>query len=931
MRLRYSQERTLAEDRLEEELSASKEHYDLLFNNVNDLIIIHDLEGRILEANRIASQTFGYSQEELAHMSISDLQRSGRDEFPDYLGTLLSTRHLVTKPIEHVTKDGRAIWLEIRAGMAEYDGKNVVYSICRDMTDRKKEEDMHTQSEAKFRAAFDMAATGMIMETIDGIIISVNEAFCKMLGYNEEELVGKKTAEITHPDEIEETLEVIRNVIAGYGSEHLEKRYMGKDGRMIWAYTNFSCVRTADGIAPYILAQIQDITKRKEIEQAFVESEEKYKELVESANCIILKFDAKGRITSFNEFAQNYFGYTEGEIIGKSIFDTIVPRTESTGKNLENMVMDIVEQEKKYSRNLNENIKKNGERVWIHWTNRPIKDKFGKGREILSVGLDFTQQIRMEKELADSESKFRAIFDQASIGLVLSSLEGTLIDLNDAFCKMTGYSREELIGKKTLDITYPEDMEATKQRFMDFNMPGHKTLHYEKRYVKKDGEVLWGLLGTTKIINPEGKPPYLLSQIQDITERKKVEKALQESEENYRTIIEASPEPMIIYQGGKIVFDNAAAVKFYGSSTLGRSLTDIIYPEDIETVLKNGAQFVLGDFDSSLSPQVAKKRIDELFSPENNDRIWKNFKTIRQPLSEGSKFSTPMVIRTFLHDNSIAWIEVVGALINWKDSIAALMIWHDITERKKMEDTIKQHSEHLEELVQERTEQLRRSERLATIGQTAAAVGHDLKGPLQTFVNAIYLVNRTLASQNMAESDRGKIDSYFAMMNSQIKYMNNLILDLQHMAKEIMPDRTEMKIKDILNDVVSSLEITPNIKLNFKAEDIAFIDPFLMKRAIINLSNNAIQAMPNGGTLTIETSSQGDVTTIKVGDTGVGIPKENMSKLFQALFTTKSRGTGLGLVIVKRIVEAHEGAIEVESVQGQGTVFKITLPKKAAK
>jgi two-component system sporulation sensor kinase A len=739
----------------------------------------------------------------------------------------------------------------------------------------------------------------------------------------------------------------------------------------------------------------------------------------------------------------------------------------------------------------NENIKKNGERVLVHWTNRPIKDEQGNVVAILSVGLDFTQQIKMERALAESESKFRAIFDQASVGLALSSLKGTIMDMNDACCKMMGYTKKELIGKSTFDITYPEDRDSSKLRFENFEQDEFKTSRYEKRFVKRNGDVLWGLVGTTKIMDMGGKPPYLLSQIQDITElkmaeeslreseenyrtiieaspepiivyqggkiafdnaaaikffggpiideslqhlvhpddleivfksavqvllsdseslpspkairsrvndlispenrdailnnikvdgeaivgkskystpiairtilkdksiawieaigglikwkgssavmmiwrditeQKRAEKALQESEENYRTLFEASPEPMVVYQGGKIVFDNAAAIKFYGSSAFGESLTNFIYPDDMETILKIGAQFLLSDSESASSTQSVQDRINELISPKNREEMLKNFKVDGQASSGGSKFSTPREVRIILHDKSIAWVEVVGALIKWKGSSAILMIWRDITERKKMEDLLRKHSESLEELVQERTEQLRRSERMAIIGQTAAAVGHDLKGPLQTFVNAIYLTNRTLSSQRMAEADRAKIESYFAMMRSQIKYMNDLILDLQHMAKEIKPDQVEIKIKDIMDDIVSGIEIPPSIKLNLVVEGTAFIDLFLMKRAIINLATNAIQAMPDGGTLTIGSLSQEDATTIRVSDTGVGISEENMAKLFQPLFTTKSRGTGLGLIIVKRIVEAHGGKIEVKSILGEGTTFTIMLPTKA--
>ena len=146
-------------------------------------------------------------------------------------------------------------------------------------------------------------------------------------------------------------------------------------------------------------------------EEKIKESEEKYRELVENANSIIAKFDKDGRILSMNEFGLKLFGYTEEELIGKTWVETILPKVESTGKILETLATDIVKDVDKYSVNLNENVKKNGERVWIYWTNKPIRGENGEIEGILSVGTDVTDKIIAEKQMAKNVEYFAHLVD----------------------------------------------------------------------------------------------------------------------------------------------------------------------------------------------------------------------------------------------------------------------------------------------------------------------------------------------------------------------------------------------------------------------------------------------------------------------------------------------------------------------------------------
>jgi signal transduction histidine kinase len=258
-------------------------------------------------------------------------------------------------------------------------------------------------------------------------------------------------------------------------------------------------------------------------------------------------------------------------------------------------------------------------------------------------------------------------------------------------------------------------------------------------------------------------------------------------------------------------------------------------------------------------------------------------------------------------------------------------------ERKNLEEKLTQYSEHLEELVEQKTAELKRAERLAAIGQMAAMVGHDLRSPLQAILNTIYLERRQVdkldgypapSEAPKAQQLRDGLDK----IDEQVAYMSSMVGDLLDFARtpnpKITRTNTEQLVNDALRRVIAPINVVIEKKLDPSLPALD-VDPFLMQRALINIISNALQAMPDGGTLSIMTKKNGKRASINVADTGMGIPPENVNKLFEPLFTTKSRGVGLGLAIVKSMIEAHGGTITVESDVGRGSKFCITLPRRS--
>ena len=275
------------------------------------------------------------------------------------------------------------------------------------------------------------------------------------------------------------------------------------------------------------LAALRDLQVQQ---QALQESEEKYRRLVQMARCSILRFDMAGRVTLFNEYAQEFFGYTEAEIVGRPVVDTILAHTESTGRDLAAMLEGIIHHPERFAYNENENIRKDGERVWMAWTNGVIRGPEGEITEILSIGMDITERKRMEEALRRSEEEFHATFELAGCGMSDVKLTtGRFLHANLKFCEITGYTNRELRNLSPLDITHPDDRqssEANLQRVAFGEISEHTS---EKRYIRKDGQVVWVLVTAATIHDGNGCPDRLIAVVQDIGDRRRAEEALQDT------------------------------------------------------------------------------------------------------------------------------------------------------------------------------------------------------------------------------------------------------------------------------------------------------------------------------------------------------------------------------------------------------------------
>ena len=273
---------------------------------------------------------------------------------------------------------------------------------------------------------------------------------------------------------------------------------------------------------------------------------------------------------------------------------------------------------------------------------------------------------------------------------------------------------------------------------------------------------------------------------------------------------------------------------------------------------------------------------------------------------------------------SMFFANLIAAASSWQMHSYRRKAFRESIEHKVTQNALENQTLHLEKLVAERTEKLMRAERFAAIGETAGMVGHDLRNPLTAIKNAAYLIRK---KQGNLMSESG--NEMLSVIDKAVEQANNIVADLLDYSREIHLDRKEHSPRTLIENVLTSINIPNSVKVinRTQSEPSIWVDSDKMERVFVNLIKNAVEAMPDGGNLEIDSTDNSENLTLTFADSGQGMSEDVLAKVFTPLFTTKAKGMGLGLPICKRILEAHSGTISVQSTIGKGTTFTIVLPK----
>jgi PAS domain S-box-containing protein len=505
--------------------------------------------------------------------------------------------------------------------------------------------------------------------------------------------------------------------------------------------------------------------------------------------------------------------------------------------------------------------------------------------------------------LKGSDQPYRNLIEEMSEGALLISESGTILYANVGFAGLVDAPLDKVIGTNVCDWVSVHNVEVLNDIISGNTKNGRTVFEIAFQTTKQKliptqvslSKILFGTVNASALVvtdltkHMEGEVKrYTANLEEEIAQRKKAEEKLVYS----RLLLENISDAVIGTDPAFTITSwNNGAQATYGFTSkeaIGKQLGDVI-----ET------KYITGD----------AKQVRSQFLAEG---VWRG--EVIQKTKKGKELYIYSTV-TLIKDND-------------GNTTAVVAINRDITERKKAEEKLKEYQQNLEKLVEERTKQLKDSERLAAIGATAGMVGHDIRNPLQAISSDVYLLKSELdsipegeAKENAAESLQG--------IEQNVDYINKIVQDLQDYARPLNPKIEETDLKAIIETFITKNGLPKNINVNLRISDEARkirADSYYLNRILFNLVTNAIQAMPNGGKLTIEAHKEAKDTILAIKDTGVGIPKEIRDRMFTLMFTTKSKGQGFGLPVVKRMTESLGGTVTFESQEGKGTTFTVRLP-----
>jgi len=374
-----------------------------------------------------------------------------------------------------------------------------------------------------FRDVFNASPIAIAVENLDGQPLFVNPAFCEFLGFSEEELHTKHCVDFSPPEDAKADWILFQQLRSGKIDHYqLEKRYFRRDGSLIWGSLNIS--RLNSHPSPLVIAMVQDITAKKAAEEALRGSEEHLRLAQQAARIGTFERNVRMGPLSWSPEMESIYGLAPGSFGGtKAAFENLIHPD------------DLVR-----VKELNESALKTGRPttgewrvVWpdgsVHWISgrwQVFANEFGEPMRVAGVNMDVTERKQAEDALRESEEKFRSVFRDAGVGMVIVSLEGRYLAANNTFCDLLGYTEEEIREKTVESITLPQDWPAFSKRLQETLTNGNSFQWFEKRCLHKSGQIVHTQSSASLIRGSDGAPRYFVGEVLDITKRKQAEDAL---------------------------------------------------------------------------------------------------------------------------------------------------------------------------------------------------------------------------------------------------------------------------------------------------------------------------------------------------------------------------------------------------------------------
>ena len=883
-------------------------------------------------------------------------------------------------------KDGKMLWTEhLISPVVDEDGNLASLNVMfRDTTERKEADIALLESQQFNASLLENAPHAIVVINPDTSVKYVNPAWEQINGWTLSEIAGIKAPYPWWPEEYKDSFFDAFKLAMEQGSGHGEVISQKKNGEIYWIDINWTSV-TNNGELLYLVINSVDITERKKMEEALKESEEKFSKAFHSSPQIMAITTFKeGRFVDVNDSYTRFTGYSREEVIGRKSSELNVWISDADRERMLKMLRET-------GRVKNEEFKfraKSGEiRTWL-FSAEPVT--LGGKDCLIGVSTDITERKKVEEELRESEEKFAKAFNSSPESIAITTIkEGRYIDVNDSYLKRTGYSRKELVGKTTTDVgIWANEADRTKMHKM-VREKG-RVYNEEFEFRTKSGERRTSLV-SMEPINIKGES-CLIGVSLDITPRKRIEKALRESEEKFSKAFYSSPDMMAIasLKDSKYAEVNDSYTNCLGytrKELIGHTADELNIwvdheeTEKIITLMKkhgkireaehsvrtkhgqirnwvcsgdtitiNGEPYMIA-VAKDITEQKAveeklqehKKMMESILStmPEGvlvidgkqnillaNKALHKIFnlnstslkkKTLADIFSRKKFFDLHKAVKARKADKKnlefryrVDGLEkIIDCVIVKMDGRRTLLCFSDISREREEE------------------EKLYLTDRLASIGEMAAGLAHELNNPL----TGILALSQMLSHANLTTEYREDLEC----INTEAKRAASIVKNVLLFARNKTGENSQSSVNDVVKNVLklreyeekaSNITVVTNLEENISPVP---VDKWQLQQIFLNLISNAeaaIKEVNRPGIITIGTQRTNNHVNIVFSDNGCGIKKQVLPRIFDPFFTTKEigKGTGLGLSICYSIIVKHGGKINVKSQVNEGTTFTIRLP-----
>jgi two-component system, NtrC family, sensor kinase len=794
-----------------------------------------------------------------------------------------------------------------------------------DITARKQIDEALRTSRENYRSLFEQAVEGIYQLSLKGGFLRVNPALAEIYRYETPQAMlldfsakGPEALRYDSPNRCREFLDLLEK---NSSVADFESQIHCNDKEIRWISENARVVRDAAGETSHIEGFVEDITERKHTEEALLESEAKFRGISASAQEAILMMDDQGAVAYWNKAAEQIFGYSAEEAMGRDLHNLLAPRKyyEAFKKGFD--LFKKTGQGPAVGKTLElEALRKDGSKfpMELSLSSVKVKDKW------IAIGIlrDITERIQAEEAIRGTAQRYRTVFDSVADTIQIYDFGGNLHDVNRAGCERLGYSKEELLTMRVSDINVVESVEGVQDRMKLLREQGH--LSFDVTHRHRDGTHI-EMEMNSQVIDLDGKP-MVFCVGRDVTERKQAEEELRQREARFSLLAESLDEVFWLGEAQedgiwRLVYVSPAVEKLFGVT----------------------------------SKQVYASN-EVWFKAVHEDDLERVEQTMEDFLQNSESYNIEYRLR--LPDDNIRWIWARGSMVcdtNGKHC-HTVEISQDITQRREME---------------------RRSglnQKLESIGQLAAGIAHEINTPTQYVgdntrflqdafkdVNVLLerygaLLRATKEDDRFREMATGveetatEIDLEFLQeeipkaIEQTLEGVDRVATIVQAMKRFSHPESGEKKPVDINEAIESTVTVARN-EWKYVAEVELDLDrnlppvpcsPGDFNQVILNMVVNAAHAIAAQGNkdtkmglITLSTRLMDGFAEIRIRDTGTGIPAELQDKVFDPFFTTKDvgKGTGQGLAIAQDIiVNKHHGDIHLESNVGMGTEFIIRLP-----